>query len=108
MVKLDKVLVVGVSSRALFDMSCENKIFEEEGLDEYCRHMREHETEPLSPGSAFGLIKALLRLNDNASRRRVEVIIMSRNSADTSLRIFNSLKHYGLDITRAVLTSGAP
>ncbi|MBQ2863048.1 MAG: 5'-nucleotidase [Clostridia bacterium] len=108
MVKLDKVLVVGVSSRALFDMSCENKIFEEEGLDEYCRHMREHESEPLAPGSAFGLIKALLRLNDNASRRRVEVIIMSRNSADTSLRIFNSLKHYGLDITRAVLTSGAP
>ena len=108
MVKLDKVLVVGVSSRALFDMSCENRIFEEQGLDEYCAHMRAHESEPLSPGSAFGLIKALLRLNDNADRRRVEVIIMSRNSADTSLRIFNSLKHYGLDITRAVLTSGAP
>ena len=108
MVKLDKVLVVGVSSRVLFDMSRENRIFEEEGLAEYCRHMREHEQEPLAPGSAFGLIKALLRLNDNADRRRVEVIIMSRNSADTSLRIFNSVKHYGLDITRAVLTSGAP
>lgn len=108
MVKLDKVLVVGVSSRALFDMSRENRIFEQEGLAEYCRHMREHEQEPLAPGSAFGLIKALLRLNDNADRRRVEVIIMSRNSADTSLRIFNSVKHYGLDITRAVLTSGAP
>ena len=33
---------------------------------------------------------------------------MSRNSADTGLRIFNSLEHYGLDITRAVFTSGAP
>ena len=107
MVKLDKVLVVGVSSRALFDMSEGNRIFEQRGLAEYSEYMRAHESEPLAPGSAFGLIKALLRLNDS-DRRRVEVIIMSRNSADTSLRIFNSLKHYGLDITRAVLTSGAP
>ena len=107
MVKLDKCLVVGVSSRALFDMSEENKIFEEQGLCEYCTLMRERENVPLSPGSAFGLVKALLNLN-TPERRRVEVIIMSRNSADTSLRIFNSLEHYGLDITRAVLTSGAP
>ena len=105
MVKLDKCLVVGVSSRALFDMSEENEIFEKYGLDEYCKYMIEHENEPLAPGAAFGLILALLRLNDT-DRRRVEVIIMSRNSADTSLRIFNSIKHYGLDITRAVLTSG--
>lgn len=33
---------------------------------------------------------------------------MSRNNADTSLRIFNSLEHYNLNITRAVLSSGAP
>lgn len=32
---------------------------------------------------------------------------MSRNSADTSLRIFNSIEHYGLDISRAALTGGA-
>lgn len=32
---------------------------------------------------------------------------MSRNSADTSLRIFNSIEHYGLDISRAALVSGA-
>lgn len=108
MVKLDKILVVGVSSRALFDMSEENRIFEEQGLEAYCEYMRTNETKPLAPGSAFGLIKALLRLNEASERKRVEVIIMSRNSADTSLRIFNSLKHYSLDITRAVLTSGAP
>jgi 5'-nucleotidase len=33
---------------------------------------------------------------------------MSRNSAETSLRIFNSIRHHGLDITRAALTGGAP
>jgi len=37
----------------------------------------------------------------------VEVIIMSRNSTNTSLRVFNSIKHYGLKITRAVLASGS-
>lgn len=32
---------------------------------------------------------------------------MSRNSPDTSLRVFHAIKEYGLDITRAVLVSGA-
>ena len=33
---------------------------------------------------------------------------MSRNSPNTSLRIFNSIAGYGLDITRAALSGGAP
>ena len=32
---------------------------------------------------------------------------LSKNSADTSLRIFNSLEHYGLNISRAALVGGA-
>ena len=32
---LDKTLVVGISSRALFDLEYENSIFESEGLDAY-------------------------------------------------------------------------
>jgi 5'-nucleotidase len=39
---------------------------------------------------------------------RVEVILLSRNSADTGLRIFNAIEHYGLDIVRAAFTNGAP
>ena len=31
---------------------------------------------------------------------------MSRNSAETSLRIINSLKHYGFDIGRMVMSGG--
>jgi 5'-nucleotidase len=50
----------------------------------------------------------LLNLNClPGQENRVEVIIMSKNSADTSLRIFHSIEHYGLPITRAVLSSGA-
>lgn len=104
---LENRLVVGVSSRALFDLTKENDIFEKEGVQAYCEYQREHETEILKPGPGFKLIKALLGLNSlGDGKERVEVIIMSRNSADTSLRVFNSIEHYGLNISRAVLASG--
>jgi 5'-nucleotidase len=37
----------------------------------------------------------------------VEVILLSRNSSDTGLRVFNSIRHHELDITRAAFTGGA-
>ena len=66
------------------------------------------ENEPLAPGIAFPLVQKLLRLNAGApAAPRVEVILLSRNSADTGLRIFNSIERYGLEIVRAVFTGGA-
>ncbi|MBU0708097.1 5'-nucleotidase, partial [Patescibacteria group bacterium] len=38
----------------------------------------------------------------------VEVIVMSRNSPDTGLRVFNTISHYGLEITRAAFSGGTP
>lgn len=103
---LDGLLVIGISSRALFDLSREDEIFRTEGLLAYSHYQREHEQEILAPGTAFPLVKALLKLNQLTDKRLVEVIIMSRNSPDTGLRIFHSIQHYGLDITRAALTGG--
>ena len=34
----DKKMVIGVSSRALFDLTMENEIFEREGLEAYCSY----------------------------------------------------------------------
>ena len=91
---LDDKLVVGVSTRALFDLTKESSIFETEGIDAFCRYQKEHEDEILKPGPGFMLGKALLKLNELPGRAdRVEVIIMSKNSADTSLRIFHSIEH---------------
>ena len=105
---LTQPLVIGISSRALFDLEQENKIYERDGLSAYARYQIEHEQDPLPPGAGFELIRAFLRLNDlKTDRRLVEVVIMSRNSPDTSLRIFHSIEHYGLDITRAALSGGA-
>ena len=60
----------------------------------------------LSPGSGFVLVKNLLNINKLANRKLVEVIVMSRNSADTSLRIIHSLEYYDMDIGRMVLSGG--
>ena len=104
---LTNYLVIGISSRALFDLSRENEIYEKEGLEAYCQYQLDHENDVLQPGSGFALIQAMLRINEiDPDNRHIEVVIMSRNSADTSLRISNSIDHYGLDITRAAFTGG--
>jgi 5'-nucleotidase len=106
---LDKLLVVGISSRALFDLEIEEAIFQQQGLVAYRQHQLDNENAILRQGAGFALVRALLKLNQLAAGERlVEVVIMSRNSSETSLRIFNSIKHYDLDITRAVLAGGAP
>ncbi len=106
---LSNYLVIGISSRALFDLSFENKIYENEGLEAYCKYQLEHENDILQPGTGFALIEAMLKINQiDASKRHTEVVIVSRNSADTSLRISNSIDHYGLDVTRAAFTGGEP
>jgi 5'-nucleotidase len=108
-INLDEYLVIGVSSRALFDLSLEDGIFRTQGLQSYEDYQIQNENKILNPGAGFPLIRAMLNLNNLVpGKRKAEVIIMSRNSAETSLRIFNSIDHYRLDITRAALSGGAP
>lgn len=97
-------LIIAISSRALFDLDASNQVYEKEGVAAYAKYQIEHENEILEPGVAFHLVQKLLRLN--ANKNLVEVILLSRNSADTGLRVFNSIQHYNLDIQRAAFTSG--
>lgn len=103
--ELDK-LVVAISSRALFDLDESHQLFEKEGRESYCLHQVAHEDEPLKPGVAFQMVRKLLAINESLPQPLVEVILLSRNSADTGLRIFNSIAHHALDISRAAFTSG--
>jgi 5'-nucleotidase len=105
-VTLDDRLVVAISSRALFDLSESHSIYEEEGVEAYQAHQVARESEVLQPGVAFDLARKLLRLNVSG-KPYAEIVLLSRNSADTGLRVFNSIQHYGLSITRAVFTSGS-
>lgn len=101
-------LVVAISSRALFDLDESHEIYENEGIKAYADHQISHENKLLTPGIAFGLVKKLLALRSpNDDSPLVEIILLSRNSADTGLRIFNSIEEHQLAITRAAFTSGA-
>lgn len=108
-VDLSNYLVIGISSRALFDLEKENKIFQDKGSDAYTKYQIEHENEILTPGTGFPLVKAILELNKIApDKRKAEVVIISRNNADAGLRVLNSIRHFHLDMTRASFTSGEP
>lgn len=103
------MLTIAVSSRALFHIEDGDKIFQEKGQEAFDAYMREKEHVPLRPGVAFGLVKKLLALNTNdanSPRNRVEVVLLSRNSAEAGLRVIESLAHYNLDIEKAVFCSG--
>jgi 5'-nucleotidase len=101
-------LIVAISSRALFDLSESHRVFETQGVDAYRDYQVAHENDILEPGVAFGLARKLINLNATlGDRGRVEVILISRNSSDTGLRVLTSAHHHGLDIARAAFTGGA-
>jgi 5'-nucleotidase len=97
-------LTIAISSRALFDLQEAHEVFEKEGVDAFYDYQTSKENDILGKGVGFTLIEKLLGINNKDTE--VEVILTSRNSADSGLRIFNSIEHYGLNITRAAFTSG--
>jgi 5'-nucleotidase len=110
-VDLSKCLVIGISSRALFDLEESNKVFEAEGEAAYTKYQEQRESEVLRPGIGFRLVQAILGLNSRIREkgiRKAEVVVVSRNSPATSRRLFNSIDQYKLDIQRAIMTSGTP
>ena len=100
-------LVVAISSSALFDLTESDQVYREEGVASYARYQIAHEEDPLAPGDAFQLVRKLLGINALLQQKeRVEVILLSRNTADTGLRVFKSIEHYDLPIRRAAFTGG--
>lgn len=105
---LSDILVIGVSTRALFDLETENEVFNNEGIEAFRKYQLEREDELLMPGTAFYLVKSLLELNKIADKQIVEVVVMSKNSPETGFRVLNSIEEYKLNITRLAFTGGEP
>lgn len=105
---LENKLVVAISSSALFDLAESDEIFRLEGDSEYRQWMSKRADEPLPPGRAFNFIRKFLSLNRGASRGEepVEVVLLSRNDPEAGIRVFRSIRHYGLDIVRAAFLDG--
>lgn len=105
---LDNKLVIAISSSALFDLSESDEIFRTRGEDEYREWMGLHGDEALPTGKAFRFIKTFLSLNRGLQQGEgpVEVVLLSRNDPEAGIRVFKSIRHYGLDIVRAAFLDG--
>jgi len=105
---IDKKFVVAVASSALFDLRESDRVYQEQGVDEYRRYQRENENVLLQPGVAFPLVRRLLRLNEGVPDvdAPVEVVLLSRNDPDTGLRVLNSIEAHKLPMSRAVFVAG--
>jgi len=113
---LSDTLVVGISATALFDLAEADAVYKakyaknpQNALDEYRAYMLERENEPLRDGTGMPLVRALLGLNRFApseSKPLVEVVVMSRNSPETGVRVFNNIRSRGLPISRHAFTGG--
>lgn len=100
--------VITVSARALFDLELEDGIFEKDGRRAFIEHMIKHENQPLAPGPAFPLVQKLLALNNKlpADAVPIDVVLLTRNSGESALRVLKSIKHHNLPIVRSIFTDG--
>ncbi len=104
-VTLDDKLVVAISSRALFNLEEENRLFESGDPEGYMKLQFDRLDVPAQPGIAYSLVQKLLRFNDDGVQR-VEVVILSRNDPVSGMRIFRSSTAAGIKLQRGVFTQG--
>lgn len=104
---IEDKLVIAVSSSALFDLTESDKVFREQGPVVYKQFQEKHLDTVLGTGVAFPFIRRFLAFNQHFPQESpVEVVLLSRNSTATGRRVFRSIAHYGLDISRAAFTGG--
>jgi 5'-nucleotidase len=104
---IENKLVIGIASSALFDLSESHQIYLDSGAEAYRKYQEQHAKVVLGRGVAFPFIRRFLNINKHFARQApVEVVLFSRNSPETGLRVMHSIAHYGLDITRACFVTG--
>lgn len=114
---LSDTLVIGITATALFDLSEADTVFRKKleqdkdtAIREYRDFMLQRENEPLEDGTGMPLVNALLKLNQHKKEDDksllVEVVVMSRNSPETGIQVFNNIRTRKLPITRHAFTGG--
>lgn len=113
---LSDTLVIGVTATALFDLSAADAVFRSKYADDkdtaiqhYREYMLARENDPLSDGTGMPLVKALLDLNRYQPAGEpplIEVVVMSRNSPETGIRVFNNIRNRKMSISRHAFTGG--
>ena len=113
---LSDTLVIGISTTALFNLSEADSVFRSKykedrdtAIREYRNYMLERENDHLDNGTGMPLVEALLKLNQyqpEGGPPLVEVVVMSRNSPETGVRVLHNIRERKLDITRSAFTGG--
>lgn len=104
---IEKKLVVGVSSNALFNIEKEEDIYKNHGPEAFDQYQVDNKNTILKKGAAFPFIERFLNINRFYKEEQpVEVVLLSKNSPAAGIRVFNSIKEYDLDISRAAFTTG--
>ncbi|XP_054827824.1 cytosolic 5'-nucleotidase 1A-like [Eublepharis macularius] len=107
----NEALVIAVTTRAIFNMEKEHEIFLAKGKDEYVKHQQANENISLEPGTAFAFVQAVQFVNKKLLERNPEekglfdVIVLSNNSPESGMRIINSAKQHGLEISKFCFVS---
>ncbi|XP_027661136.2 cytosolic 5'-nucleotidase 1A-like isoform X2 [Falco cherrug] len=97
-----KALVIAVTTRAIFSLEEEHRLYLEKGKEEYARHQQANQDKPLPPGTAFTFIQAVQYVNkmilesNPAEDELFDILVLSNNSPESGVRIINSAKHYGV------------
>lgn len=115
-VDLSDTLVIGITATALFDLSEADSVFrtsfekdKETAIREYRAYMLERENDALADGTGMPLVKALLGLNQHQPKGEaplVQVVVMSRNSPETGVRVLHNIRERELPISRHAFTGG--
>jgi len=114
---LSNTLVIGISATALFDLSEADAVFRKKykedkdtAISQYRQYMMKKENDKLKDGTGMPLVEALLNLNKYKKKEDksplVEVVVMSRNSPETGIQVFNNIRSKKLSITRHAFTGG--
>lgn len=105
--QIEHKLVIGIASSALFDLTESHQVYLDSGAEVYRKYQETHIDTILGRGVAFPFIRRFLNINKHYTRQApVEVVLFSRNSPETGLRVMRSIAHYGLDISRAAFVTG--
>ncbi|XP_075764665.1 cytosolic 5'-nucleotidase 1A [Pelodiscus sinensis] len=110
--KPENAITIAVSSRALFRMEEEQKIYSDQGVEAYVKYQLDHESEPFLPGAAFPFVKALEAVNAQLrelypdSEELFDIVLMTNNHAQVGVRLINSINHHNLFIERFCMTGG--
>lgn len=105
---IERKLVISIASSALFNLAESHNVYVNDGVDAYKLHQENNIDIPFPKGVAFPFIRRFLAINKAfPDQSPVEVVLLSRNSPETGLRVFRSIRHYGLDITRAGFMKGS-